>query len=1439
MMHAFAELVGNELPLAIVVRITIVLAVAWTCDAALRRANPRWRIFAWRATAVGIVVVAAMSCRPPAITLALLPTGPAAIKNVETAEPSSSSLPLGVAVSNPSADGPLLINPPALPSANIAKQDSPPIVEGEKPGASGKTSPPATTNNAIASAPASRTARASTSAWIVVIWAAGAVAVLARFFLGARRVARLVVEAPPAPAAICEQAAAMAARCGASSPVDVRQSSAAIAPCSAGILRPVILLPASLCHGGCAAAVQGTLAHELAHVAGRDLLWNAALELFAALLWFHPLAWRMRVAHVDACDERCDAVATSVTADADGYGRLLAQVALQVAGGVPAVALPMARTPQVLRRIGLLSSGRGVATLSRRRAVVVALLGASLAGTLGLLSVGRREAVAAPAAPQTAQASKATDSEIEDTDDKKTPRPHLSGRITDDTGAPVTDAEVSISGNKQTSDRLTNYFQTKTDAEGRYAFDDVTVDDTYRLRVESTGWVGITDSRLSPQLQLTSGSAVTQDLILTRACRIRIRTVDEAGKPITEVNIYSKRLGDDQHRFTGSVRTDQEGWAEIGGLAPSTTDYVFGASHDDFAFGKLTKRLNDPATVPEEKIVLVKGQPVVGLALCSDKKPATGWTINAMPDWWIFGVTPRGAEIGKAGEFLLPHVATGAYDITVNVPEGGGLSRSVPVAAGKKLPLPRGVLEVALSIPSPQSMVEIAGVVKLSGDTPQQSIFIEAASEDRRYHGSGYVNPGETEFRIKSLNPGIYTLRVNSTEIEEVVVPNVKAPSEGLEIEVNVVGKPLLRGRVLDDSGQAVTSYRVRVVKVGYTRGPNYVQDSHWQSVENSAGEFSVPLVGPGVYQATVAADGWAASRSESMNTDELPKEPLTVRLTRGVTLRGTVVDEAGRPIDGATVGPRSASAVASSRARGGFSGNEGAVKTVDGKFTLMNQSAGPELLRITHPDYCFAFSDEITVAEGDVDVAPITLTRGGTVRGTVYDSAGEPRPNVEMMFNDTYGYGGGDEERAGRFATVVTDADGNYEAHHLPAQLCYVHLAEEWEQTGVVRSAILPANGEVRTLDFGGQRGVSGRALVNGKPLANARLQLGGDNPHFGVFKDYTQTDRDGRFTFGRPPAGGRVLWLQPGDRRSNWVRLAAVDVTDETTDLGDVRVQSGTVSIAATGLSAADLSGLHVTLLERNPTWVFASNDTGVQEPRAAADQPFVFKHVPAQKLDVLLRRQDGVALRQEIDVAGGDQLQEITVAWPAETGTLVVEMPAEFRESVKFSPPQLRSVDGRIYGYLHDRHGKGITLANLPTGDYYLTDQGVRNASHVLDFKIAPGETTTLDVNESTYAPAIQRLGMARIRWFGEEGIPLTGVNVDVRGTDDGRISYVTAKDEGWSIAAEPGEYLLTASFPGYVPIEKTITVVAPNASGQIEGEITTDVYLSPVSGEAQGR
>ena len=202
--------------------------------------------------------------------------------------------------------------------------------------------------------------------------------------------------------------------------------------------------------------------------------------------------------------------------------------------------------------------------------------------------------------------------------------------------------------------------------------------------------------------------------------------------------------------------------------------------------------------------------------------------------------------------------------------------------------------------------------------------------------------------------------------------------------------------------------------------------------MDTVAGEFTVDLVGPGIYQATIAADGFAIARSEPVNTDTMGAEPITVKLTRGVEIRGTIVDEQGQPIDGATVAPLSASTSALAASAGPrprtaipFTGSEGAVKSSKGAFQLALVPAGTEMLRVTHPEYCFAFSSEIAVGKENIDLKPIVLTRGGTVRGTVYDADGKPEPNVSIIFHDRSGYGGTDDELAGRLATAVTDKNG------------------------------------------------------------------------------------------------------------------------------------------------------------------------------------------------------------------------------------------------------------------------------------------------------------------------------------------------------------------------------------------------------------------------------
>ena len=80
-----------------------------------------------------------------------------------------------------------------------------------------------------------------------------------------------------------------------------------VAPCAARVLRPVIWLPAAMLARMPADQLEALIAHELAHIARRDWLWNGLQCVFEALLFFHPAAWwlgrRIRQEREHACDD--------------------------------------------------------------------------------------------------------------------------------------------------------------------------------------------------------------------------------------------------------------------------------------------------------------------------------------------------------------------------------------------------------------------------------------------------------------------------------------------------------------------------------------------------------------------------------------------------------------------------------------------------------------------------------------------------------------------------------------------------------------------------------------------------------------------------------------------------------------------------------------------------------------------------------------------------------------------------------------------------------------------------------------------------------------------------------------------------------------------------------------------------------------------------------
>ncbi|WP_425397105.1 carboxypeptidase regulatory-like domain-containing protein [Aeoliella sp.] len=1015
----------------------------------------------------------------------------------------------------------------------------------------------------------------------------------------------------------------------------------------------------------------------------------------------------------------------------------------------------------------------------------------------------------------------------------------LSGKIVDDSGAPVTDATINLMGKTRKPDGSTDYHTTKTDSEGRYAFDSVSQMDTYRLRIESTRCVGLNDWRALPELQLSPLSEMTRDFELQRACVVRIQVVNEQNKPVKGVRIYVAALSSERFRNSDASSTDEDGWATLGGLAPSQVQYIFGTSHSDYAFAKLTMKLDDPDQKYEEKIVLSRGVEVKGVAICSDGKPAVGWTVNAMPSWWHFGAHPRGMAIDNKGGFTLPHVAPGKYDVSVSVPTGEGMFRQQDVLADAQLPPSSGVLELNLPILSPKSMVAIIGTIKIEGQPLKESISISASSEDGQHRGHGSFEAGEREFRISPLPPGRYTLTFSSTGVEQVRLEGVEAPTDEVEVTLKSVGKPRLSGSVVRaDTKEPLQHFRVRVLKVGYLRGPNYVQDSNWQTVDDPLGLFSLELVGPGIYQVVVDADGRAPTRSDRINTDEFDGAPLWLEMDEGVTLRGMVVDEQGNPIDGATVTAGSYATGPTAANEASTTAEDNSVQTVAGKFEIPNLPAGEEVLIIEHPDFCAATTEPFTVGTTDHELDSITLVEGGTIQGHVYDSSGKPEANVTLHVQDNYGYSGGGDRQAGRLATAVTDENGRYTARHLPEELCYVQRAEEWSSIGVVRTAVLPINGETSQVDLGGPEAATGRLLTNGEPLQNQRVQIAGDSPHFGVYKAYSQTDDDGNFTFWGPAPSKRVLYYCAPGTRSEWVRACEVQIDPEkpAADIfGEIDARAVTLSVPVTGVAEDELSKVRVSLQEYNPRWP-TGNRVGVLQSRQQLTDPFVISRVPPGRYDLVCRHADNnLALRIQIDVSTEKSEQQIPVEWPAQTGTLEVRFDEDAFGLEAFSnAPNLWSTDGRVNATVYPREGNAVRYENLPAGDYYLADADIRNPPRVLEFSVAPGGEEILELTAENYQPPANKVGMLVVKCYTPDGVPLEGCDVEL--TSNSGTAYQSSNQYGRiTMAGDPGDYTMTVTYPGYQPVEQQVTIKPLDADGRVTGDVTVQIRLQRAAGE----
>jgi beta-lactamase regulating signal transducer with metallopeptidase domain len=239
---------------------------------------------------------------------------------------------------------------------------------------------------------------------------AGSIIIAAYVSLGMvllRRLASRSAPPPPWLEALFAERCRIAGVAGAG----LRVTAAPCRPLSAGVLRPVVIVPVLLVDPRQAASLTRVLDHELIHVRRRDAAGRMLFAVAAPVLWLHPVFWWLRGRAALAAELVADDLAAGVNGRHE-YARALVMLAgrLRSLRPAPGNAPAAFRTrSELTRRIHMLIAEHGgFASTSTRKARVTrtTVLTATVALCVATLGVHPSEG----AARQTERSVRTTES---------------------------------------------------------------------------------------------------------------------------------------------------------------------------------------------------------------------------------------------------------------------------------------------------------------------------------------------------------------------------------------------------------------------------------------------------------------------------------------------------------------------------------------------------------------------------------------------------------------------------------------------------------------------------------------------------------------------------------------------------------------------------------------------------------------------------------------------------------------------------------------------------------------------------------------------------------------------------------------------------------------------------------------------------------------------
>ena len=958
----FSRLEGASIGLVLMIKWTAVLSLAWLAHGMLGRRNPRWRVALWRSAIIGLAIVAVLSAAPPIVTYE---SGRQDRPSVERTQATATSPTVMVR----EAKAVILKPEPPVPNRPVMVVASPVVTL--------RRDEPALAPASIEAEGLRREERIVP--WLWPAWLAGVLVLTFRLTLGSFGLARVVRRSSAASDGIVEECLTIAARLGCRGSVRVRRTLDVATPCLAGLCRPVLLLPDRECEEVRPDGLRAILAHELAHALNHDLAWNRAAHVASILLWFHPLAWRIRVAHAAACDAVCDAVAADLLGDVGSYCRTLARLAVRAARPSPAHGLAMARTSEVRRRLDALNRQVFRTALSWTcvlPAFVMVGVILLLIGGFGFTRAG--QGVSTPKARDTAKPA-----------NEKLTHGLTLRAVASETGQPIGDLSIGFEG---VFDDQPRKGSVHTDKDGM-----ATIDYAPNSSVKSLGITASVPKRV-PIFMHWDHSGQPVHLPASKELRLQPGTViggivkDEGGKPIAGATIIRSMSLTEwdgswvDWRFDGP-RTDEQGRWRMDDAPADLADVYMKVVHPNYHTGG-----GPPSHNLDSVFVLKKGYTVRGRVVDANSRPVRGAKAVIGRSYWDGAM--QAATTNATGEFAVDRCAEGPTVVTV---QAEGLAPDLrEVRVGERLE----PLAFRLQ-PGSELRLRVVDVQR----KPIAGVFVFAQTW-RGFQSIELRRETDSEGRLtwRGAPPDTVLYDIGKTGFMSCrAVPLIASNQEHV---VTLRPQLVIAGRATDaETGRPLPKCSI-IKGVGFV-GSDQIYWSRSATTEVSGGEYTTSFDEPNyAMYVRVEALGYKPAVSRAFRPGEA-RQRFDVALERAETLAGIVLLPDGKPADGIDV------VLATEEDQvffqeGHLENRTSALRSKtssDGRFSFTAPKGNFLLIAIGDAGYADASPEDFANAD------KLILQSWGRLEGQVI-AGRRPNGNVEITFSPS--------ERGGGFTRSV-----------------------------------------------------------------------------------------------------------------------------------------------------------------------------------------------------------------------------------------------------------------------------------------------------------------------------------------------------------------------------------------------------------------------------------